>query len=74
MAVPQDLVFPDDAARAPRPGPGAPRPFHLPEVQTFTLASGAQVYLVELHVLPVVSLDLNYDGGAAVGPPGPDCL
>jgi zinc protease len=74
FAVPQDLVFPDEAARAPRPGAGAPRPFHLPAVQTFTLASGAQVYLVEQHVLPVVSLDLNFDGGAAVDPPGKEGL
>src|ERR1043165_3567770 len=74
MAVPQDLVFPDEAARAPRPGAGAPRPFHLPEVQSFTLASGTAVYLVEQHVLPGVSLDLNFDGGSAVDPPGKEGL
>src|SRR6185295_2686200 len=74
FAVPQDLVFPDEAARAPRPGAGAPRPFHLPGVSSFTLASGTQVYLVEQHVLPVVSLDLNFDGGSAVDPPGKEGL
>ena len=73
-AVPQDLVFPDEEFRSQRPVAGAPRPFRMPPVRTFTLACGATVYLVEQHVLPVVSIDVNFDGGAAVDPPGKEGL
>lgn len=73
-AAPQDLVFPDEAFRAGPPAAGAPRPFRLPPVASFTLASGVTVYLVEQHTLPLVSLDLNFDGGAAVDPPGKEGL
>ena len=73
-AAPQALVFPDEAFRAHPPPAGAPRPFRLPPVTTFTLASGIVVYLVEQHVLPLVSLDLNFDGGAAIDPPGKEGL
>ena len=38
---------------------GAPRPFRLPPMKTFTLASGIEVYLVEQHALPLVSMDLD---------------
>ena len=31
-------------------------------------------YLVEQHTLPIVSLDLNFDGGSLVDPPGRDGL
>ena len=73
-AAPQALVFPDEAFRAHPPVAGAPRPFRLPPVQRFTLASGIEVYLVEQHTLPVVSMDLNFDGGAAIDPPGKEGL
>lgn len=74
LAEPQELVFPDEAFRARQPAAGAPRPFRLPPVHAFRLASGICVYLVEQHALPVVSLDLNFDGGAAVDPPGKEGL
>jgi zinc protease len=74
VAAPQALVFPDEEFRSRPPLAGAPRPFHLPPVAAFTLASGIEVYLVEQHVLPLVSLDLNFDGGAAVDPPGKEGL
>jgi len=73
-AAPQDLVFPDEAFRAQPPVAGAPRPFRLPPVATFRLDSGPEVYLVEQHALPLVSIDLNFDGGAAVDPPGKEGL
>jgi hypothetical protein len=63
-AQPQELIFPDEPFRAEQPKAGAPRPFRLPEVQTFKLKSGIAVYLVEQHTLPIVSLDLSFDGGA----------
>jgi predicted Zn-dependent peptidase len=73
-AEPQALVFPEEAFRAQPPAAGAPRAFRLPPVQAFTLASGIQVYLVEQHALPLVSIDLNFDGGAAADPPGKEGL
>lgn len=73
-AVPQALAFPDEAFRAHPPQAGAPRPFRIPAMTAFTLANGTAVYLVEQHALPLVSLDLNFDGGAAVDPPGKEGL
>ena len=38
-------------------------------VQTFELDGGIQVYLVEQHVLPIVQMQLEIDGGSVVDPP-----
>ena len=73
-ATPQELVFPDEEFRARQPAAAAPRPFRLPPVKPFTLASGIKVYLVEQHTLPLVSMDLNFDGGAATDPKGKEGL
>ena len=73
-AQPQPLEFPDEAFRAEQPQPGPPRPFRLPAVQTFTLKNGIAVYLVEQHTLPIVSLDLTFDGGSIADPPGKEGL
>ena len=73
-ATPQDLVFPDDAFRATQPAAGPLRPFKLPAVQTFKLAKGVDVYLVEQHTLPIVSFDLTFDGGSIADPPGKEGL
>ncbi|MBP6837225.1 MAG: insulinase family protein [Kofleriaceae bacterium] len=69
-AGPQELTFPDEAFRAEQPKAGAPRPFNLPAIKTFALSSGVKVYLVEQHTLPIVSVDLSFDGGAAADPKG----
>jgi zinc protease len=74
LAAPQELVFPEEAFRARQPVAGPPRPFRLPPVQTFRLDTGIEVYLVEQHALPVVSMDLSFEGGAAVDPPGKEGL
>jgi predicted Zn-dependent peptidase len=66
---PQDLQFPDDAFRHVQPAPLATRPFRVPPVQTFTLDGGIEVYLVEQHVLPIVQMQLELDGGSLVDPP-----
>ncbi|TMQ13448.1 MAG: insulinase family protein [Deltaproteobacteria bacterium] len=73
-ATPQELVFPEEEFRSHQPAAGPPRPFRLPPVKSFTLASGIKVYLVEQHTLPLVSMDLNFDGGAAVDPRGKEGL
>jgi zinc protease len=67
---PQDLAFPDEDFRAHQPIAGEPRPFRFPSVQTFALARGVDVYLVEHHALPIVSMQLEVDGGVAAEPAG----
>jgi zinc protease len=73
-ATPQELVFPEEEFRSHQPVAGPPRPFRLPGIKSFTLRSGIKVYLVEQHGLPLVSMDLNFDGGAAVDPKGKEGL
>jgi zinc protease len=73
-ATPQELAFPEEKFRAEQPKPGAPRPFRLPKMKPFKLASGIQVYLVEQHVLPIVSMDLSFDGGSQLDPKGKEGL
>jgi predicted Zn-dependent peptidase len=73
-AQPQELTFPDEPFRAARPTASAPRPFRLPQVQTFKLKSGVSVYLIEQHTLPIVSMDLSFDGGSIADPAGKEGL
>jgi len=73
-AQPQELVFPDEDFRRNKPDKTAPRDFKLPAVKPFTLKNGIKVYLVEQHVLPIVSMDLNFDGGSMTDPNGKDGL
>ena len=40
----------------------------------FKISPGIAGYLVEQHTLPIISLDLNFDGGSLVDPPGRDGL
>ncbi len=73
-AQPQNLQFPDEDFRRTQPAATAPRPFKLPAVKPFTLKNGIKVYLVEQHTLPIVSMDLNFDGGSLTDPKGKDGL
>jgi zinc protease len=73
-AQPQELTFPDEEFRRTQPVATAPRPFKLPAVKPFTLKNGIKVYLVEQHTLPIVSMDLNFDGGSLTDPKGKDGL
>ena len=73
-ATPQELAFPVDELRNAQPKAGAPRPFRLPKVKPFTLKSGMKVYLVEQHALPIVSMDLNFDGGSLLDAKGKEGL
>ncbi|HRC59088.1 MAG TPA: pitrilysin family protein, partial [Kofleriaceae bacterium] len=73
-AAPQNLIFPDESFRATQPVAGAPRPLSLPRIKPFSLRNGIKVYLVTQHALPIVSLDLNIDGGTRVDPPGKEGL
>jgi zinc protease len=73
-AQPQNLEFPNEDFRAHQPAAAAPRPFRLPPVKPFALENGIKVYLVEQHNLPIVSMDLNFDGGSMTDPKGKDGL
>lgn len=73
-AQPQDLQFPNEDFRASQPQPGDQRPFRLPKIKPFALKSGVQVYLVEQHNLPIVSMQLEFDGGALADPKGKEGL
>lgn len=73
-AAPQELAFPNEPFRAEQPKAGAPRPFRLPKIKPFTLKNGIKVYLVEQHALPIVSMDLSFDGGSMTDPKGKEGL
>ena len=73
-AQPQTLAFPEEEFRKTQPAPTAQRSFKLPPVKPFTLKNGIKVYLVEQHTLPIVSIDLNFDGGNITDPKGKDGL
>ena len=73
-AQPQELTFPDEPFRAEQPKPAEQRPFRLPKIKPFTLENGIKVYLVEQHTLPIVSIDLSFDGGSVTDPKGKEGL
>lgn len=73
-AAPQELQFPDEDFRKAQPPSSAPRDFKLPPVKPFTLKNGIKVFLVEQHTLPIVSMDLNFDGGSVNDPKGKEGL
>ncbi len=61
---PPDLKWPEEDYRSIRPKVGAPRPLVQPKIAQFKLANGIQVYLVERHELPTISVDLVFEGGS----------
>jgi zinc protease len=73
-AQPQDLKFPNEDFRAKQPEAGQIHAFSLPVMKPFALPNGIKVYLVEQHTLPLVSMDLNFDGGSLTDPKGKEGL
>jgi zinc protease len=67
-ATPQALVFPDEDFRKNQPGAGPARAFALPAVKSFALKNGIKVYLVQKNELPIVSMDLAFEGGSVTDP------
>jgi predicted Zn-dependent peptidase len=67
-----DEGFPDEPFRSERPKPMAPRPFQLPALKRFQIGKSDKldVYLIERHELPTISIDLEIDGGAMTDPAG----
>ena len=52
--------FPD---RTAPPSVGEPRPFDLPELQSFQLSNGLEVLLLEKHQVPIVQINLLLEAG-----------
>lgn len=69
-AQPQVLTFPKEPFRAEQPEAAKPRPFQLPGIKHFTLPQKIDVYLVERHTLPTISMNLVFDGGSVNDPVG----
>ncbi|HTM19112.1 MAG TPA: hypothetical protein VL172_01340, partial [Kofleriaceae bacterium] len=67
---PQPMEVADEAFRAAQPAAAKPRALNIPAIQTFTLDNGVRAYLVERHELPIVSVDLVFDGGSMNDPAG----
>jgi zinc protease len=63
-----ELAFPEEDFRAQRPAAGEPRPLEQPAITRFALPNGIEVFLVERHELPTVSMDLTFEGGSAGDP------
>lgn len=63
-------VFPEEEFRAQKPAPTPPRELNLPEINQFKLGKDIDVYLVESHDLPTISVELNFDGGSVSDPKG----
>jgi zinc protease len=59
---------PPDRSHPPQPGP--PPALHLPAIQKRQLANGLPVWMVELHKVPVVQVNLVIFSGSASDPPG----
>ena len=59
---------PPDRTHPPQPGP--PPALHLPAIQKRQLTNGLAVWMVELHDVPVVQVNLIAFSGSASDPPG----
>ena len=57
-----------DRTRAPQPGP--PPSLTLPAIQKRTLSNGLPVWIVELHKVPVVNVNLVLRAGSGADPAG----
>jgi predicted Zn-dependent peptidase len=62
--------WPDEPFRAERPKPKPIRDVKIPEIESFVLANGLQVYLVQQQTLPTVMMLFDWDVGAADDPKG----
>jgi zinc protease len=68
--APPELAFPAEDFRAKPPESGAPRPFDAPDIARYKLKNGIEVYHVERHELPTVSMDIVFPGGVVNDPTG----
>lgn len=69
------LSFPEgEPFRKEQPKPGPIKSFEQPPVTRFTLKNGVEVFLIEDHDLPTVSMQLAIPGGAIDDPKGKEGL
>ena len=58
----------------PRPAPSAPRPYHFPAFTRRRLDNGLELVVAPVHKLPLVTVIVLVDAGAAVDPEGREGL
>ncbi len=58
----------------PRPDPGEPRPYHFPHFERRQLPNGLRLVVAPVHRLPLVSVVVVVDAGAASDPAGKEGL
>src|ERR1041384_4646068 len=61
---------PDAEFRQVAPPPGKPVEFHAPVPKQLKLSNGLQVFLIERHEVPLVTVALALRSGADTDPPG----
>jgi len=59
------VVATEGADRSKLPATGIAKKLSLPDVQTATLSNGIQVFLSERHSVPVIEMNMIFDGGNA---------
>ncbi len=64
------VEWPDEPFRAGRPKPKPVQDVKIPEIETFELDNGVEVYLVRQATLPTVSLFFEWDFGEVDDPKG----
>ncbi|MFZ6185673.1 M16 family metallopeptidase [Nannocystis pusilla] len=67
-AAPRPANWPDEPYRATRPTAGQVAELKLPQVETFKLDNGLEVYLVRNDKLPTVYMNFEFDFGAVSDP------
>ena len=68
LAAPLAAQRAPDRSKPPAPGPAAA--LHLPAIAKLKLSNGLPVWIVELHEVPVVQVNLVLATGSADDPPG----
>ena len=64
------VEWPDEPFRAQRPKPRPIAKVELPSIETFTLDSGVEVYLVQQQTLPTVYMFFEWEVGEVADPKG----
>jgi zinc protease len=59
----------DEPWRKNAPSMPPPRPFTLPKIESYKLANGLEIQLVEDHRFPIISANLGFRSGSAADPP-----
>ncbi|HEY0776743.1 MAG TPA: pitrilysin family protein [Gemmatirosa sp.] len=74
MSAVESAVASSVTEAPPRPAPGAPRPYHFPHFERRALPNGLRLVVAPVHRLPLVSVVVVVDAGAAADPEGKEGL